>query len=481
MPSFSLFSFLVFLVWALSDTVTKKNGVGDDSTKGGVTAWTPPLQAFLSPLAKQISGQRLLRLQHYHNGHATRRSLATSIAFRQTSSSSSQVILRNAASDKQSSTSQKGFGFSAAKSSQQSKNKNKKKKAVVGVKRKDDIITEQQLQVQLKVKDKLIQQYQTQAAQSCLGHAVEFAKQHKRQIQKGVHAVALDPFWEWMPSLIHSKFPKVKDSELQRVAGLLRHSLCPDLSKNDDQGDDDPKMRPLDDIHAYIPGLGPTQPFYDPNSLDDAYAQAFVRNYDIIRQEYHALLQDMEQSGQNRFQSVTNMNYESGWKTLVLFYNGHRIPNFPYHLCPTTTKLLESLPLAGRIAGFNRQQPQTGIPRHTDGNNMWLTCQMGLIVPGDEGQDDNANENDSIKNRAYITVGQETWHYKKGECLVYDTTYWHETFNPHPTQERVVLHVDFFNPLALTSTEIQILQYIYSLREQFMKAEGVAKVEAQQL
>ena len=51
--------------------------------------------------------------------------------------------------------------------------------------------------------------------------------------------------------------------------------------------------------------------------------------------------------------------------------------------------------------------------------------------------------------------------------------------NEHPTEERVVLHVDFFNTLALTPIEIEVMQYIYSLREEFMKAEGVAKVGKQ--
>lgn len=44
--------------------------------------------------------------------------------------------------------------------------------------------------------------------------------------------------------------------------------------------------------------------------------------------------------------------------------------------------------------------------------------------------------------------------------------------NEHPSQERVVLHVDFFNTLALTPIEIEVMQYIYALREEFMKAEG---------
>jgi hypothetical protein len=45
--------------------------------------------------------------------------------------------------------------------------------------------------------------------------------------------------------------------------------------------------------------------------------------------------------------------------------------------------------------------------------------------------------------------------------------------NEHPEQERVVLHVDFFNTLTMTPIEIEIMQYIYSLREEFMKAEGM--------
>ena len=45
--------------------------------------------------------------------------------------------------------------------------------------------------------------------------------------------------------------------------------------------------------------------------------------------------------------------------------------------------------------------------------------------------------------------------------------------------EGVVLHIDFFNTLSMTNEEIQIMRYIYSMREEFMKAEGVAKVGAQ--
>ena len=300
--------------------------------------------------------------------------------------------------------------------------------------------------------DDLVKKLKQQVASTCLGQAVANSPQ--------AGTPDADPFWELIPPLISSRFPNAKDEEFQRVAGFLRHTLDPSLPLEDDFNE--PFRRP-EEMHAYMPGLGASQPFYDPSQLD--LCRQLTENFPTIRAEYDALIQDMKQGGKDRFQSVTSMNYESGWKTLVLFYNGHRIKDFPYHLYPTTTRILESVPLAGRIAGFNRQQPQSGIPLHTDGNNMWLTCQMGVYVP--EGE------------KAYIRVASETKRWKEGECLLYDTTYEHETFNEHEEQERVVLHVDFFNTLVMTPLEIKVLQYIYQLREEFMKAEGVAKVGAQ--
>ena len=301
--------------------------------------------------------------------------------------------------------------------------------------------------------DNLIDSLAAAASKTCIGQAVASSPL--------AGTPDLDPFWELMPSLISSRFPNVSDQKLQRVAGFVSHTLDPKLPLEDEIISN--PWRPQDEIHAYMPGLGPTEPFRDPNQLE--LCRLLSENYETIKEEFDALVKDIENGGKDRFQSVTSMNYESGWKTLVLFYNGHRIPDFPYHLCPTTTKILETVPLAGRIAGFNRQQPRSGIPLHTDGNNMWLTCQMGIYVP--EGQ------------AAYIRVGPETRRWKEGECLLYDTTYEHETFNEHESHERVVLHVDFFNTLAMTPTEIEVLQYIYRLREEFMKAEGVTKVGAQ--
>jgi len=269
-----------------------------------------------------------------------------------------------------------------------------------------------------------------------------------------------DEFWEIIPALIHSRFPQATDLELKRIAGMMSYTLDPEDNPVEASIVDDP-YRPHQDIHAYMPNLGSTKPFHDPNQL--RLCKLLRENYDTIVEEYHALL---EKDAQDRFQSVTSMNYDSGWKTMVLFYNGHRIDSFPYHLCPVTTKILETVPLAGRIAGFNRQSPNSGIPLHSDGNNMWLTCQMGIHVPSDH-------------TKAWIRVGPETRNWKNGECLLYDTTYEHETFNESLDEERVVLHVDFFNTLEMTELEIDIMTYIYDMKEKFMKAEGVTKVGSQ--
>jgi len=304
--------------------------------------------------------------------------------------------------------------------------------------------------------DALLQALADSSSRSPIGEAVSKSPSHG--------TTDADPFYEFMPSLIASKFPNISNDKLHRIAGFVRHALDENLPLEDSIIND--PFRPHKEIHAYMPGLGETKPFHDPAQIE--LCKQLRNNIEVIESEYDALVSDMEGKGKrDRFQSVTSMNYDAGWKTLVLFYNGHRIKDFPYHLCPVTTAIMESVPLAGRIAGFNRQQPQSGIPLHSDGNNMWLTCQMGIKVPENQ--------------KAYIRVGPETRRWSKGECLLYDTTYEHETMNESEDEERVVLHVDFFNTITMTPEEIEIMRYVYSMREEFMKAEGVTKVGAQRL
>lgn len=182
--------------------------------------------------------------------------------------------------------------------------------------------------------EELIASLAAKASSTCIGRAVASAP---------VPPGGMDPFWELMPSLISSRFPNVADKQLERVAGMIRHTLDPNLPLEDSIVNN--PYRPHKEIHAYMPGLGETEPFLDPSQL--SLCEKLSANYDVICAEYENLLRD----GKDRFQSVTSLNYESGWRTMVLFYNGNRIKDFPYHLCPTTTKILETVPIAGRIAG----------------------------------------------------------------------------------------------------------------------------------
>mmetsp|Transcript_27390 Transcript_27390/g.49388 ORF Transcript_27390/g.49388 Transcript_27390/m.49388 type:complete len:423 (-) Transcript_27390:113-1381(-) len=389
--------------------------------------------------------------------------------------SQSQQPQKNRLYAKKKSSSSGGFGGGGFGSSSTAPSK---KKAARGKSGRADLLSTLNDDDSKKKKDKsssqtfvksdqeqLLNDLAAKSAQTIIGKAVASSPDY--------NSPDMDPFWQLLPSLISTKFPSASDGELKRVAGMVEFSLGARGLLEDDVISD--QWRPHEELHAYMPGLGATEPFLDPNQL--GLCKQLSENYEVITKEYEALLEErFDSKGKDRFQSVTSMNYDAGWKTMVLFYNGHRIKDFPYHLCPVTTRIMESVPLAGRIAGFNRQQPESGIPLHSDGNNMWLTCQMGMNVPPPI-----TNEAGDKVPSAHIRVGPDTRHWEEGQCLLYDTTYEHETFNAHPAEERVVLHVDFFNTLKMTKLEIKVLQYMYDMREQFMKAEGVAKVGAQVL
>lgn len=261
-------------------------------------------------------------------------------------------------------------------------------------------------------------------------------------------------FFELLPALLDSRFPP-----LPRVAEFLRLHLL--LSHASDPGEKAGLLppeykrspRPLQDLHAFFP-LPPPPPFL-PNSAHPI-AAALEAAAPIIRAEFAAL----RAHDPGAFRPLTNLNEGCGWSTLLTHENGARRPSFPYRLVPSTLALLESLPIAGRIAGFSRQAPLSGIPPHSDGNNAWLTVQLCLSCATAEGE------------VPYIENCGERRYYRPGEALLYDTTYEHHTRNPSPTEERVVLHVDFWNELEMTQGEIEACQYVYEMRGKFEAAEA---------
>lgn len=118
----------------------------------------------------------------------------------------------------------------------------------------------------------------------------------------------MDPFWSLLPSLISTKFPNANDTQLKRVAGMVEFSLGLRDNVLEDDVISNP-WRPHDELHAYMPGLGSTEPFLDPDQLD--LCRQLSEHYDVIRKEYEALYENrFDRKGNDRFQSVTSMNCE---------------------------------------------------------------------------------------------------------------------------------------------------------------------------
>jgi len=84
------------------------------------------------------------------------------------------------------------------------------------------------------------------------------------------------------------------------------------------------------------------------------------------------------------------------------------------------------------------------IEPHLGPTNMRLRCHLGINIPdGDCG----------------LTVGGETRHWREGECLVFDDSLLHESWN-RTGQARVVLVVDLWHP-DLTPAEIAYLEGLH--------------------
>jgi hypothetical protein len=174
--------------------------------------------------------------------------------------------------------------------------------------------------------DALLEQLASQASRTCIGQAVALSSDQ------------VDPFWELIPSLIHSRFPNVPDKQFERIAGFVRHTLNPDLPLEDEIVLN--PHRPESEIHAFMPGLGETKPFHDPNEL--ALCRLLSENYETIHNEYKALLKDHE----DRFQSVTDLNYKGGWKCLPLFFNSeYSIHSLWLVACARVSRMIHSFVL----------------------------------------------------------------------------------------------------------------------------------------
>lgn len=119
------------------------------------------------------------------------------------------------------------------------------------------------------------------------------------------------------------------------------------------------------------------------------------------------------------------------WKSFVLMHHGNWM-TWNCERCPDTTAVVRSIP-GLTMAGFSVLHPGTHITEHRGPNKGALRYQLGVRVPGQDGD-------------CRIRVGDEMIHWRDGESVVFDFTVPHEAWND--TDEiRVLLMLEFRTPL----------------------------------
>jgi len=156
-------------------------------------------------------------------------------------------------------------------------------------------------------------------------------------------------------------------------------------------------------------------------------------DYSQIRAELEKVLEKSDSIP--NFQDVSTaqkyLTKGDDWKTFMLYAYGHRIADNCAH-CPNTEAALAKIPHM-RSAMFSILKPGKHIPPHRGPYNGVLRYQLGLIIPGEEGQ-------------CRIRVGETVRNWAEGKSLVFDDAYNHEAWN-ESDGVRVILFVDFMRPL----------------------------------
>ena len=147
------------------------------------------------------------------------------------------------------------------------------------------------------------------------------------------------------------------------------------------------------------------------------------------------------------------LNNSMNWRSLWLWKDGRR-QDEACAVCPGTTALLESLPLADQpgfapTALFSALEANTRIPAHTGSTNTRLLVHLPLILPGP----------------ARFRVGNETRDWKMGEAWVFDDSINHEAWND-ADQLRVILIFDIWNPF-LSEAERELVTAMMNARNSY--------------
>lgn len=176
-----------------------------------------------------------------------------------------------------------------------------------------------------------------------------------------------------------------------------------------------------------------SKPWYDAREFP--WVAAFEEAIDDITAEYEAL----RQAHADNIQAYRYAGLEGEFWQSFQFVTRHRELPENAALCPKTTALLKTIPHypAFRDAMFSILEGGGVISPHRDVSNVFLTMHLPLIAPGN----------------GFMEVGGLKREWKRGEAMIFDSSYHHQAQN-NTNSDRVVLLVDFLHP-DLTDEEAQ--------------------------
>jgi aspartyl/asparaginyl beta-hydroxylase (cupin superfamily) len=190
-------------------------------------------------------------------------------------------------------------------------------------------------------------------------------------------------------------------------------------------------MQVLRANEASINRFGPaTRAVWDPH--DFAWASRIEAGWAEIRAEVDELLAGPTEIP--HIEDVTGgipQGNEGPWRSFVLMHQGRWI-DWNCDRCPRTTELVRSIP-GLTLAGFSVLEPGTHITEHRGPNKGALRYQLGVVVPGADGD-------------CRIRVGHEMLVWREGEGVAFDFTVPHEAWNDSDGI-RVLLMLEVLTPL----------------------------------
>ncbi|WP_408591526.1 aspartyl/asparaginyl beta-hydroxylase domain-containing protein [Novosphingobium sp.] len=178
----------------------------------------------------------------------------------------------------------------------------------------------------------------------------------------------------------------------------------------------------------------PDIPVYDDPPATFPWVKLLEDNWEVIRAEAAAVLQDLESVPPLATISPDHRRIAPAGRWRSFFLVGYRYRDEENcRRCPRTAALVAQVP-GLNSAFFSVLVPDTQLPSHTGVSKSFLTCHLGLQVP---------RESDKCRMRVV-----DRWlEWREGKCLVFDDVYNHEVRNDSD-ETRIVLLVQFKRPVG---------------------------------